>query len=130
MEFVVGEIAFEFSVDGEADVAGFFADDDGDGVTFFCNADAGPVAETERAVAEFLLADGENAGGRGEAFVADDEAAVVQGGLGVEDGEGEFLGEFAIDGDAGVEVFVELDIPLDGEKGTGSVSWRAARWCR
>ena len=115
-EFIGFEVPFEGSIDGEAEVAGFFGDDDGYGVGFFGEAESGAVAEAEGAVGEFLLADREDAGGGGDAFVADDDASVVKGGFGVEEGEGEFGGEFSIDGDAGFDLVFEADVTFDGEE--------------
>jgi hypothetical protein len=48
--------------------------------------------------------------------VAEDDATVVEGGFGVEEGEDELGGEFAIDFDAGFEELVEVSGALDGEE--------------
>jgi len=87
------EVVLDFAVDRHGDVSCFFADDDGDGVGGFGNADGGAVTEAEGAVGEFFLADGKDASGGFDTVVSENDAAVVEGSFGVEDGQKEFLAD-------------------------------------
>ena len=95
----------------------FFGDDKGDGVGFLAQAESGAVAEAEVTVEIFALGDGENACGGKDAVVAQDDAAIVEGCLRLEDGDDKLLGELAIDGDAALCEGADIDIALHGDEG-------------
>ena len=95
----------------------FFGDDEGDGVGFLTEAEGGAVAEAEVAVEVLALGDGEDAGGGEDAIIAEDEAAVVERGFWLEDGDDELRGELAVDGDAGFREGADIDLALDGDEG-------------
>jgi hypothetical protein len=76
----------------------------------------GFVEDAVDAVREFALADRKDAASGGDASLAEEDAAVVEGGFWVEDGEDEFGGEFAIDLDAGFDELVEVHGALECEE--------------
>ena len=77
---------------------------------------AGAVAQAEVAVEVLALADGENAGGGEDAVVADDEAAVVQRRLRLENGDDQFRRELAVDVHAALGEDADVGLPLDGDE--------------
>lgn len=111
-----GEVALEAAVGAEADLAGFFGDDDADGVGVFGEAEACAVAEAEVALEVFALAEGEDAAGGDDAGAAEDDAAVMEDGFGVEEGEEEFGGEAGVNFDTGLCNLAEGDAAFEGDE--------------
>jgi hypothetical protein len=110
------EIAFDRAVVAEGNHAGFLADDDDDGIGFLAESEAGAVAEAEVAVEVGALGDGEDAGAGEEAFAAQDESAVVQGGFGMEEGDDQFGAQEAVERNAAFGPGVEGEIAFDGDE--------------
>ena len=69
-EFFHAEIAFDEATVADRDLSSFLGDNDGDGVGFLAESQAGAMAEAEIAVEVLALGERENAGG------GDDSVAV------------------------------------------------------
>jgi hypothetical protein len=111
------EVALDLTAMADGNNACFLGDDEGDGIGFFTEAEGGAVTEAEVAVEVLPLGDGEDASGGEDAVVAKDEAAIVKGGLWLEDGDDELRGELAVDGDAALREGADIDLALDGDEG-------------
>ena len=68
----------ETAAEGDADVAGLLADDDGQGIGLLADTHGGAVAQSEFLGEAEVVTDGEDAAGSGDAFVGDDHTAVVE----------------------------------------------------
>ena len=90
-EFFDAEVALDQAAVADRDLAGFFGDDDRDGVRFLAEAEASAVAEAEVAVEVLALGERENAGGGDDAVAAEDQPSIVQHRLGLEEREDEFF---------------------------------------
>lgn len=120
-ELLFGQVALEDAVFANRDAAGFLADDDTYGIGAFRDAECGAVAKACGAVLHFAFGDGEHAGRAGDAFVGDDHTSVVERGFREENGHGEFGSEAGVESDAGIQLFLETDIALDGEEGADAL---------
>lgn len=67
------------------------------------------------------MRDGEDASAGEEAIGAKNEASVVEGGFIVENGDDEFVGEHAIEGDTAFGPRIEGHFAFDGDEGTEAV---------
>ena len=111
------EVALNLTSMANGDNPCFFGHHEGDGVGFLAQAEGGAVAEAEVPVEVFPLGDGEDACGGEDAVIAQDEAAIVEGCLRLENGDDKLLGELAIDGDAALCEGADINIPLHGDEG-------------
>lgn len=115
-ELFFGEVAVEDAILTDRDGTGFLTDDHGDGVGALGQADGGAVPQSGRAVLHFLFRDWKNAGRTSNAVVGDDHAAIMQWGLGVEDGHRQLGRKLCVQHHTAVEVLLQADSSLDGEK--------------
>ena len=73
------DVVVNFASEGIGDGAGFLADDDGEDVELFRDADGGAVAQAEVGVDVESRGDGQDAAGGEDAVAAGDDGAVVEG---------------------------------------------------
>src|SRR5688572_1719769 len=116
-EGVGGELAEEAAAVGDADVAGLLGDDDDDRVGFLAHADGGAVPAAELAVDVAGLGEGELNAGEHDATLADDDAEVVEGGVGPEDRVEQGGGELGVEAGAALGDAAEGDLAFDGDDG-------------
>ena len=123
MELIDVAHGAQMAIEGNADGASFFGNDDDDGVGLFREADGGLVAHAVGGAEVLLLAEGEDAASGVGAVFADDNAAIVEGRAAVEDGfdEGVVRKQRRVDDLAGFGVAVEADFLFDGDEGAGAV---------
>jgi len=110
------ELADEFAAFSDADVAGFFGDDDDDGVGFLAHADGGAVSAAEFLLEFAAFREGELDAGVSDATVADDDTQVVQRGIGPEDGVEQARGEVGVDAGAALRDSAKADIAFNGDQ--------------
>ncbi len=96
--------------------ARFFADHNDHGVGFLAQSQCRPVPGSQGAIQIDPLADGENARGRDHPFIAQDDAAVVQGCFWEKNAHRQFRREFAIDGHAGFRKTADIGIAFNGHE--------------
>ena len=111
------KIAFNLGPMADGDDAGFFADNDDDGVGFLAQSESGPMSNAQSAIQIDPLTDRKHTSRRDNPVIADDQAAIVERGFWEKDTHGQLPGEVAIDGDAGLRKAINIGIALDGDQG-------------
>src|SRR6201997_3898009 len=120
-QLIDGEVALDLAADSEADGSGVFRTNDGDGVRFFGDADAGAVPGAELRGEQRIHGKGKKARGCGNAIFLDDHRTVVQGSAGAEDSGEEIVGKASIERYAAFDVGAQSDFTFDDDQGAGLV---------
>ena len=114
---VQANIVLDFIAGGDGDSAGFLADDKGDTVRFFRDADAGAMARAEKAQQLRIHGEREKAGGRGGAIALNDNGAIMHGGAGIKDRQQEVSRDPGVQRDAAFDKRPQADFAFDDNQG-------------
>ena len=109
-------MALEHAADGDGDRAVFLRHDDDHGVGDLAGADARAVARAEVAGQVRIVAQGHHAARGRDAPAADDDRAVMQGGIFEKQVAQQLLGQLRVDDGAGFKVFVERRLAFKHEQ--------------
>ena len=110
------QMALEHALVRHGDGARLLGDDDHQGVGGLAYADAGAMAGAKVGAHPGILRQGQHAAGGDSPLIADDQRAVVQGGLGEENIAQQLLGDPGVDERAGGEVLVQGDGALEDDQ--------------
>jgi len=120
-EFVGGKRTAQFAGNGEGDDPGFFGEDHDDRVGFVAEAERRAMPQAKVALESFGLGEGKDGCGDGNAVLDDDDAAVVERGLGKEDGGEEVVADFGVENGAGFAGWFVGDFALESDEGTVAI---------
>ena len=115
-EFFTTDSEFEGAVDSHGDVARFFRNDNGDAVALLRNAKGSAVAKSERFWDVGVVAHGEDASCRVDAFARDNHCAIVQRAVFEKDIFNESLTDVGIDEFARVHLFLKRRRAFDDDE--------------
>src|SRR5215469_13512367 len=107
------EVALNGSGGCDADVAGFFGDDDHNRICLFRDSDACAMTRPELRGKLRVGGEREEACRRSDAVLLDDDGAVVQRSVLEKDGGEQIVRQIAVDSDAAVNVVAEVVLALD-----------------
>ena len=112
------QVALENARVTNRNLAALLRHDQGDRIRLLGEAQAGPVTKADGPVEILALGQGENAPGRLNTVSAEDHTPVVEHGLGMEDGQEEFLGETRVQPHPALGHGLEADIAFERDQGT------------
>jgi hypothetical protein len=121
-EFVDAQIAFEDAIVANGNLASFLRNHYGDRVGFFRQPEGCPVTQPKVTVQVLALGERENAGCRNHSVVVDDQSAVVQNRLRVEDRERKLLGIGGVQLDTGFDEGFKRDFAFHRDQGTEALA--------
>lgn len=116
------EVALEHTRVTNRNLAAFLGNDEGDGVRLFGKTESGAVAETDCPVKVLPLRQGEDTPCGLDAVPAQDHAPVMEHGLGVKDGQEEFLGKSRIQLHAALRHRLQADVALQRNEGSEALA--------
>ena len=116
------EVALDASIMADRDLAGFFGDDNANGVRFFGESESGAVAQPEVAIQIFALTQGKNTGSGDESIPAHNDSAIMQDSLRLENCQDQFRRIMAVDFDARFGQLGQIDLTFQGNERTETLA--------
>jgi len=108
------EVALDAPRVTNGNLPALFGNNQGDGVGFLRKTEPGTMPQPDRPIQIVALRQGKDASGCYNPIAAQNHPTVMKDGLGMEDGQHKFLGEFGIQFHAAFRDGLQANIPLEG----------------